>query len=86
LYSILGPGCKIEAKSRDMQNPEYYVHIDARNLRDILWNIAGNTSSPQKPHTFQEYNDGKFVLSLNTPKRTLTFSPYGENIFFITIK
>ena len=86
LYSILGPGCRIEAKSRDYNNPEYYVHIDARNLREILWNIAGKTSSPHKPHTFQEYGDGKFILFLNTPKRVLTFTPYGQDIYIIMIK
>jgi len=86
LHSILGPGAKIEAKSRDMNNPEYYVRIDARNLREILWSVAGNTSNPRRPHTFQEYDNDKFILFLGAPKITLTFTPYGENIYIITIK
>ena len=86
LYSILGSGCKIEARSRDLQNPEYYVRIDTRSLRETLWLAAGSTSSGHQPHTFQEYNDGRYVLLLNTPKRTIIFTPYGENTYIITIK
>ena len=86
LHSILGPGCRIEARSRDFNNPEYYINIDERSLRETLWFAAGNTSSRHKPHTFQEHDNGTFVLFLNAPKRALTFSPYGENVYIITIK
>jgi len=86
LYSILGPGCRIEAKSRDFKNPEYYVHINIRDLREILWSVARNTSAPHQPHTFQEHNDGSFTLHLNAPKRTLIFTPYNENVHLVTLK
>ena len=86
LYGILGPGCKIEAKSRNFKDPEYFLHINVRDLREILFMTASETSSRHKPHTFQEYNDGKMVLMLNAPRRTLVFTPYNENLFIITIK
>ena len=86
LHSLLGRGSRIEARSRDFKNPEYYIHINGRDLREILWVVAGNTSSPQKPHTFQEYNDGRFILHLNAPKRTIFFTPSNENVYIITLK
>ena len=86
LYSILGPNCKIEARSRDFNNPEYYIRVDSRSLREILWNVAGTSSSRHKPHTFKEYDDGRYVLLLNMPRRTIIFTPYGENVYIITIK
>ena len=86
LYGILGPGYKIEAKSRNFKDPEYFLHINVRDLREILFMTASETSSRHKPHTFQEHNDGKMVLMLNAPRRTLIFTPYSENLFIITIK
>ena len=86
LYGILGPGCKIEAKSRNLKDPEYFLHINVRDLREILFMTASETSSRHKPHTFQEYNDGRLILMLNAPRRTLIFTPYNENLFIITIK
>ena len=86
LYGILGPGYKIEAKSRNFKDPEYFLYINSRDLREILYITASETSSRHKPHTFQEYDDGKLVLMLNAPGRTLIFTPYSENLFIITIK
>jgi len=86
LYGILGPGRKIEAKSRNFKDPEYFLYINSRDLREILYMTASETSSRHKPHTFQEYNDGKLVLMLNAPERTLVFTPYSENLYIITIK
>lgn len=86
LYRILGSGYKIEAKSRNFKDPEYFLYINNRDLREILYMAASATSSRHKPHTFQEYNDGKMVLILNAPHRTLVFTPHSENLFIITIK
>ena len=86
LYRILGPGYKIEAKSRNFDDPEYFLHINPRDLREILYMAASITSSRHKPHTFQEYGDGRLVLILNAPRRTLVFVPHSENLYVITIK
>lgn len=86
LYKILGSGWKIEAKSRDLKDPEYFLYINRRDLRESLYMAASFTSSQYKPHTFQEHNDGKLVLLLNAPKRSLIFTPYSENIYVVTIK
>ena len=86
LYSILGPGFKIEAKSRDSRNPEYYVYGDRRDLRNMLINAASNTSADYNPHTFREHNNGAMVLLLGGPKLKITFTPYGENTYFVKIQ
>jgi len=86
LQSILGPNCRIEARSRDYNNPEYYIHIDSRSLREILWYAAGNTTPGRVSHTLQEFDDGRFILSMPAPKKTLIFTPYRENTYIITIK
>ena len=86
LYSILGPGFKVEAKSRDSRNPEYYVYGQRRDLREMLYNAAANTSSAYKPHSFKEYDNGSMVLLLGAPKLKLTFTPYNQNIYFVKIQ
>lgn len=86
IYKILGTGYRIEAKSRNFKDPEYFLYINRRDLREILYMAASITSSQHKPHTFQEYNDGKLVLMLNAPKRTLVFMPHSENLYVIVVK
>tara|TARA_R100001594_G_scaffold118679_1_gene154015 strand:+ start:109 stop:1059 length:951 start_codon:yes stop_codon:yes gene_type:complete len=86
LYKILGAGCRIEAKSRNFDDPEYFLYINRRDLRESLYMAASLTSSQYKPHTFQEYSDGKLVLLLNAPKRALIFIPHSENTYVVTIK
>ena len=86
LYKILGDGHKIEAKSRNFDDPEFFIYINRKTLRENLYMAAAWTSSQYKPHTFQEYSDGKLVLLLNAPKKTLIFIPYSENVYVITIK
>ena len=86
IYRVLGSGYRIEAKSRNFKDPEYFLYINQRDLREILYMAASATSSRHKPHTFQEHNDGKLVLMLNAPRRTLVFTPYSENLYVITIK
>jgi|7_EtaG_2_1085326.scaffolds.fasta_scaffold47446_2 hypothetical protein len=86
LYRILGNDYRIEAKSRNFKDPEYFLYIHRHDLREILYMSASLTSSQHKPHTFQEHSDGKMSLLLNAPKRAIVFAPYSENIYVITIK
>jgi len=86
LYSILGPGFKIEAKSRDLKNPEYYVYGDRRHLRNMLYNAAANTSADYNPHSFKEHNNGIMILLVGAPKLKITFTPLRENIYFVKIQ
>ena len=86
LHQILGPNVRIEAKSRDFDHPEYFVHINYRDLKEILIYSAGNTSSRLKPHTFKEYDGETFVLLLAAPNLSVNFTPQGENLYFVTIK
>lgn len=38
------------------------------------------------PHTFREHNNGAMVLLLGGPKLKITFTPYGENTYFVKIQ
>ena len=86
LHQILGPNVRIEAKSRDYDHPEYFIHINYRDLKDILIYSAGRGSSRLKPHAFKEYDGETFVLLLKAPNLSVKFIPQGENLYFVTIK
>jgi hypothetical protein len=86
LYTIFGNQYKIEAKSHNRGNPEYYIHANYQNLKEFLWFIAGNTSSTYKPRSLQEYEGQRFVLHFHSPRMRLVLTPMEPNLFNIMIK